>query len=68
MIIDNLNIMRSVSQPPKADSILVVDADTELAFQIARQLFQPIPGQRYKISQRIRRMQTRELRPCLIVQ
>jgi hypothetical protein len=51
VIVNYLNLFRTCLSPPKADTPLIVDPDTELARALALQGFQTITGWRPKIIQ-----------------
>jgi len=56
MVIDNLDIVGISIGPPETYTPLVVDANAELAFSIARELLQSTPGRHSKIIKRFRRI------------
>jgi hypothetical protein len=60
MIIDNLNLMRPIGAPHKADAPLVVDADRMLPAPIAAQRLQPTAWGHSQIIERMRRIEPHE--------
>ncbi len=44
VIVDDFDVMRVSVLPFETDSVLIIDADTELALPIARKRFQPVSG------------------------
>ena len=61
MVVDDLDIFGSGLGPSKADSILVIDADTVLPNATAFQRFQPVSRRNLKIAQPPRLVEDREL-------
>jgi hypothetical protein len=66
VVVDDFDIVCSLLFPFKAESELIVDADTMLSGPIARKRLQTITSQRRQVRKRLRRIQANEPRACLI--
>jgi hypothetical protein len=58
MVIDDFDIRGSFRFPFEADSKLIVDPNTELAFPAAAQSFQPVPAKRSQVFKGSRGVET----------
>jgi hypothetical protein len=61
MIVHNLNVMSAIGTPDKADTPLIVYADTVLTGPIAAQGFQSVSWRQPQITQAMSRVQLFEL-------
>jgi hypothetical protein len=60
VVADDFHLVRITASPRKTDTILIVDANTELPFTAATQFLQSIARRSAKISQIRRRVQHQE--------
>ena len=66
VVVRDFDIGRSFRFPMEADSILVIDTNTELALAAAAQRFKPIAAKRPKVLQRSRGVQPDQARSSLL--
>jgi hypothetical protein len=67
MVVDNLDIMRVMPDPPEADAPLVIDPDAHLSGALAFQRFEPVSRRVPQVLDRPRRIQLAQLLQCPIL-
>ena len=61
MVVDDLDVGRSVGGPSEADAVLIVDPDAVLPFPVAGQGFESVPWRHSEVVNHIGRIEHQEL-------